>query len=441
MALSGNLLSVSQGGDGVSTKGRQYFYRFGNDGTLMLLSNGVIRANTQDVVGMDGSTQYVVAYYADVVGGGGGELEMTLLDASGTDVVLGGKTGSVSVATGSVSGGGDVGSGALRQMVSVNGEMVAYGVMGSGSDAEDNRVVLGRINGEGANLVLEEVARVAGPVKGAGSEDFGRSVVMRGDLLLVADRGFNDGMRLGRGAVHVYQMVSGGAVYAGSVRSGYDEVGLEFGWSVDFDAGVGLMAVTTKRLGGNVVELFKRPGVLMADSDGDGVPDEVEVGSTVYSVVTGTFTWEQARMDALSRGGHLATVASLAKWNAIKAAVPAATLGGRNMWIGGSDAGKEGFWGWVTGEPWGYTRWATFQPDNGGGLGTSENYLALMTDGSWADFGAESTMTGYLLEKGTKGSVLLADTDGDGLSDGEEDRLGTDPTKVDTDGDTLGDFA
>ena len=133
----------------------------------------------------------------------------------------------------------------------------------------------------------------------------------------------------------MYQMVSGGAVYVGSVRSVYDEVGLEFGWSVDFDAGVGLMAVTTKRDGGNVVELFKRPTVLMADSDGDGVPDDVEVGSTVYSVVTGTFTWDQARVDALSRGGHLATVASLAKWTTIKAAVPAATLGGRNMWIGG----------------------------------------------------------------------------------------------------------
>jgi hypothetical protein len=115
MALSGNLLSVSQGGDGVSTKGRQYFYRLGNDGSLMLLSNGVLRSDTRDVVGMDGSTQYVVAYYADVAGGTGGQLEMTMLDASGSDVVLGGKTGMATALSGIVSGGADMGGGAGRR--------------------------------------------------------------------------------------------------------------------------------------------------------------------------------------------------------------------------------------------------------------------------------------------------------------------------------------
>ncbi len=35
-----------------------------------------------------------------------------------------------------------------------------------------------------------------------------------------------------------------------------------------------------------------------------------------------------------------------------------------NIWLGGTDAGSQGNWHWVTGEPWSYTNWAPGQPDN-----------------------------------------------------------------------------
>jgi hypothetical protein len=181
------------------------------------------------------------------------------------------------------------------------------------------------------------------------------------------------------------------------------------------------------------------------DGDGDGLSDAYENGYGRYQLVAFTGTWAQASANATNRGGHLATIVSLDEWLDIVRVVGITNLDGRNIWIGGSDEQTEGTWKWVTGEPWSYARWASGEPNNGGG---NEDYAMLRGDVGpamqWNDAGPGyapfSTQSWYLLEIGGYTSATNADTDGDGLSDGTEVTVcHTDPLNTDSDGDGLGD--
>jgi hypothetical protein len=78
--------------------------------------------------------------------------------------------------------------------------------------------------------------------------------------------------------------------------------------------------------------------------------------------------WTDAKAYCSGLDGHLATLTSQAEndwvWNNLG-------VNGIDIWLGGTDEAHEGFWTWVTGEPWGYANWSPGQPDNSGG---SENY-------------------------------------------------------------------
>ncbi|MGC4045954.1 MAG: Ig-like domain-containing protein [Armatimonas sp.] len=119
------------------------------------------------------------------------------------------------------------------------------------------------------------------------------------------------------------------------------------------------------------------------------------------SVPTGV-TWPDAKAAAEARGGYLATVTSAAENDFIFTLINdnlywkqvASKLG---PWLGGqrvSDAqGPNANWQWITGEAWGYTRWAVNQPDNAGG---GENRLSYQVPGStlaatWNDMPAVAT--------------------------------------------------
>jgi formylglycine-generating enzyme required for sulfatase activity len=122
------------------------------------------------------------------------------------------------------------------------------------------------------------------------------------------------------------------------------------------------------------------------DTDGDGLSDAYELGYGRYQVVTGSYTWAEAKVDAETRGAHLATITSASEWNAICSVVPDIPCG---LWLGGSDEEQEGVWRWVTGEPWGYTRWQPLEPDGN----TSQNWLEIWADPSnsdrlWNDIGS-----------------------------------------------------
>lgn len=179
---------------------------------------------------------------------------------------------------------------------------------------------------------------------------------------------------------------------------------------------------------------FVARGFAAQDTDRDGIPDITEQGIGRYMVILGDFTWTQARLDAVSRGGHLATVVSEREWLDMRMVLGPAMIG-RNLWLGAKDAAAEGTWRWITGEKWGYTHWREGEPNNdslGNGSGTKESYLMLWgkevanLDGDaayWNDLpitGGLLARDGYVLEFGYWTDYTKADTDGDGLTDAEE---------------------
>jgi hypothetical protein len=118
-----------------------------------------------------------------------------------------------------------------------------------------------------------------------------------------------------------------------------------------------------------------------------------------YGVVSGVFTWNQARTDAEWRGGHLATITSQAEADYIQSLGILGSIPGEAFWLGASDEVQEGTWTWVTGEPFNFALWAPGEPNN---LTGCEDYLAttdIVNAAVWNDWGcASSTMNHYLLE-------------------------------------------
>lgn len=116
-----------------------------------------------------------------------------------------------------------------------------------------------------------------------------------------------------------------------------------------------------------------------------------------YEVVGGGYTWSQARADAVSRGGRLATVSSVEESTCVNQ-----VLGGGSGWIGGSDLQTDGEWRWdvpksglffkgsyhdgfLDGRAYGYTNWSNGEPNGG----TGENCLQA-SSGGWNDLGCDN---------------------------------------------------
>ena len=177
------------------------------------------------------------------------------------------------------------------------------------------------------------------------------------------------------------------------------------------------------------------------DTDNDGVSDGYEAGAGRFSVIMGSRTWAQAKTHAEGQGGHLATFTSQGEWDIALAAIgETELLDVTGLWIGATDSATEGTWTWITGESFGFSNWYTGQPDN---LNDSD-FAAVSGDaggvsGKWYDFRSTTTRDGYLLEMGRTTSPTVADADGDGLNDGQEQTANTNPLSADTDGDGLKD--
>jgi uncharacterized repeat protein (TIGR02543 family) len=181
----------------------------------------------------------------------------------------------------------------------------------------------------------------------------------------------------------------------------------------------------------------------LADTDGDGLSDGYELGVGRFSIVTGSFTWQQARTDARSKGGDLASFPTEDRWNrALQnlAANPFEDFTG--LWIGASDAAADGTWTWVNGESFSFAPWGTGRPSST--AGNSLDFAEVSGGGGaeigkWYDRSSTTIRDGYLLEMGYATSPTVADADSDGLNDGQEQTAGTSPTTADTDGDGLSD--
>ena len=95
-------------------------------------------------------------------------------------------------------------------------------------------------------------------------------------------------------------------------------------------------------------------------------------------------TWPEAKAYCESQGGYLATITSKEENDFIFS-----RLGGSSyaLWIGGTDAAREGTWAWVNNEPWGYANWDAGEPNNAEG---NEDSLQMVGTGKWNDNNSDS---------------------------------------------------
>jgi uncharacterized repeat protein (TIGR02543 family) len=141
---------------------------------------------------------------------------------------------------------------------------------------------------------------------------------------------------------------------------------------------------------------------------GDKLP--FEVNGHFYDFIVGSYTWEQARIDAMSPAreyfgiqGYLATITS-ADENAFIVSKLKET-----GWIGFSDALTEGQWRWVTGPeaiainqtpyPFTYTNWNQGEPNNSNNEDYAQIFFNSSILGLWNDLNGTQTL-GYVIEYG-----------------------------------------
>ena len=125
----------------------------------------------------------------------------------------------------------------------------------------------------------------------------------------------------------------------------------------------------------------------------------------LYLYVKIPATWHAARDYCAERGGHLVTIQApsenLFVYNL-------ATDNNRlETWLGATDEGREGTWGWITGEPWNYENWdgpdlskahpVARQPDDKHptttGLISGADFLAFQYgDRTWQDVGNQFSL-------------------------------------------------
>ena len=173
----------------------------------------------------------------------------------------------------------------------------------------------------------------------------------------------------------------------------------------------------------------------VADTDGDGLSDGEEVYP--YYLIDDKLSYTSALIAANKTSasgniyGHLAVINSLQELNLLIQRFGPSIVG--NYWIGLDDLSVEGDFQWVDTTPpenFDFENWAPGQPNN---LNQADGVI-ISGDYTWRTQPTE-TPYGYILEL-QETDPLVADTDGDGLSDGEEVKNTlTDPSNQDTDGD------
>lgn len=104
--------------------------------------------------------------------------------------------------------------------------------------------------------------------------------------------------------------------------------------------------------------------------------------------------WKDAQAFAERHGAHLATVTSREEQEWLQTAYGLPSLG-RSFWLGGTDEHAEGYWRWITGEPWRFENWTSPEPNNGDG---SEHALAMKYDGWWIDANGEQLRLPFFIE-------------------------------------------
>lgn len=95
-----------------------------------------------------------------------------------------------------------------------------------------------------------------------------------------------------------------------------------------------------------------------------------------YQLFTVLRTWLEAKADCEALDGHLVTITSSEENYFVNNLV-----GGNAIWIGFTDRGLEGTWGWITDESITYSNWGPREPNGG----IFENYAEMTSTGEWKD--------------------------------------------------------
>jgi len=147
-----------------------------------------------------------------------------------------------------------------------------------------------------------------------------------------------------------------------------------------------------------VYRVFNSDGSVKKTSNniGPGNTDDPYENST-FSIVEGSFSWDQALADAESRGGRLAVLNTFQKSEEVRQLLESQGSW-PNLWIGAGDVEQEGDWKWINGDNLnnGFTNWHTGEPSNT----QEEDYLVLysnLNNGLWNDEGTAGRY-GYILE-------------------------------------------
>jgi hypothetical protein len=217
------------------------------------------------------------------------------------------------------------------------------------------------------------------------------------------------------------------------------------------------------------------------DTDADGIPDIIEVQAAVgtspfnkdtdgdtlldgdelypYAIIEGSFTWDEAKADAIKRGGSLAVIQNRDDYTAVRNRYKSNLT--YDLWLGASDKATEGTWVWENGIQLNTTKWleaspfASWEDYYSGASQTrapwatgkpndfnNSDGLIIRPDGSFEDRPL-ATKLAYLIEYDRTQPKTVdgpGDTDSDGISDKDELAFGTDPLKADTDGDGVSDY-
>ena len=123
-----------------------------------------------------------------------------------------------------------------------------------------------------------------------------------------------------------------------------------------------------------------------------------------YYIFNNCNTWEQAKKYCESLGGHLAIIRNaednMRLYNMML------EFGYKSAYFGLTDAGHEGKWLWVNGEPLKYSNWHYREPSNGNNADRPENYAMFywqFNDGTWndgdfTDFGTDNGGGNFICE-------------------------------------------
>ena len=179
------------------------------------------------------------------------------------------------------------------------------------------------------------------------------------------------------------------------------------------------------------------------DTDGDGLSDGREL--LPFDMVSGSLTWEEARLAAIAAGGRLAVLDGQDQQDRFAAWLAANKPSGA-YWVGGHDTIQEGSFRWVdaVGGKSGSSvsnpkNWAVGQPSD---LNNADGMqVASKANYKWS-MAPVSTKQSYIIEFSRSNPIESnLDSDGDGITDDDEiNKYGTNPFLVDTDFDGLSDF-